>query len=925
MRQGVSVLRFIWAHVRRRPARAATLLLGILFAATGFTVLTGTTQAARLQVTGTVQSSTRAAYDILVRPLGTRTPLEDAAALVRPNYLSGIFGGITAAQSTQISGVPGVEVAAPIAMAGYTNVLIYSDLDLTGVVDPDADRQVVRIDRTFLADRGLSRTTGLPLYVYLTKHPVSWPIADGYSDDKAQFTGGEVRRGRDLCGGQLAVLEEGRPICPVLDPALRSALSTDRNRSDMVVARLLPDHRFQTGDGPGTRTSTSDRLVLTIATHVPMLLAAVDPAAEDKLVGLRAAMNGGRFLRPGEPAAAGALPVLAAGRAYTDDAVDTSLSRARLNAAPSGDNPDRLAARLDALPATPTGRIRSDAAQSYRNTLSRLLDSPGGLELEHLVQTGPTGYDRGPGGVLTARTVPPDPQAYQSASISGLTVPWQIDDTSFRTLAPIRRADGGDTEVLRLVGTFDPERVTGFSALSSVPLETYDTTGPIGGDQRSRNLLAGQALLPDGNPGGYLASPPLLLTTVDALTDMLKGTDARNANAPISAVRVRVADAGGYSATSRERVRVVAQEIATRTGLDVDITYGSSPTPQQVEMAAGRYGRPALLITEGWSKEGVATAIVSAVDRKSAILFILVLVVCALFLVNAVTAGIRDRRAELGVLVALGWPGRRIAAAVLGEIVLLGIVAGLLSLALTWPLHAALHVDIGRAQALLAVPVAVVLAVVAGVVPAARAARSHPADILRPAVAPPRRPRPAGSVTAMGLTNVVRTPGRTALGAGALAIGIAAMTVLVAVNLAFRGVIVGTLLGDAVSLSVRDVDAIAVTTTVLLGTLAVADTLYINVRERAAELAALRVMGWPPSALTRLVATEGFGIGLIGALTGGAAGLGAAAALTGTLPPELLLAAGLATATGTIAATVAALVPAMILDRTPVAQVLAEE
>ncbi|WP_433303942.1 hypothetical protein ACQP2F_13460 [Actinoplanes sp. CA-030573] len=113
------MLRFIWAHVRGRPSRAVTLLLGILIATTGFTVLTGTTRAARLQVTSTVQGNSRAAYDILVRPQGARTPLEDASSLVRPNYLSGIFGGITAAQYARIGAVPGVEVAAPIAMAGY--------------------------------------------------------------------------------------------------------------------------------------------------------------------------------------------------------------------------------------------------------------------------------------------------------------------------------------------------------------------------------------------------------------------------------------------------------------------------------------------------------------------------------------------------------------------------------------------------------------------------------------------------------------------------------------------------------------------------------------------------------------------------------------------------------------------------------------
>ncbi|WP_433303940.1 FtsX-like permease family protein [Actinoplanes sp. CA-030573] len=644
-------------------------------------------------------------------------------------------------------------------------MLLHARLDLTGAVDRTADRQVVRLDRTFLADRGLSRATGRPMYVYVTKHPVSWPVIEGYGDDEAHFTGGEVRRGKDLRGGQIAVLEQGKPICTELDPALRSTLTTDRDRADMQVVRLLPDGRFQSDDGLGG-TTADGRLVLTVSTHIPMLLAAVDPAAEDKLVGLRGAVDAGRYLTPHEGTApiefGRAVPAVAAGRAYADQTLDVALSRARLTGPPPAAAPETLAANLDALPATPAGHTSGNAPESYRNALSALLTASGGLEMEHLVQTGPVTYDRGPGGTLVARTVPADPAAYQ-LSATGLTVPWQIDDTSFRPLTPVTRGGRGDTsDVLRVVGTFDPERMTGFSALTEVPLETYEPPGSAGADARSRDLLGDRSLLPDGNPGGYLASPPLLLTTVEALSDTLSRTDARRAAAaPISAVQVRVADAAGFSPTSRERVRVVAQEIAARTGLDVDVTYGASPAPQQVRVAAGKYGRPELLLAEGWSKKGAATAIVQAVDRKSAVLFVLVLLVCALFLVNAVTAGVRDRRTELAVLVALGWPARRIAGAVLGEIALIGLVAGLLSPALTWPLGAALHVGAGPGRALLAVPVAVGLALLAGSVPAARAARLRPAETLRPAVRAPRRARAGRTVTAMGLANLTRTPGRT--------------------------------------------------------------------------------------------------------------------------------------------------------------------
>jgi ABC-type lipoprotein release transport system permease subunit len=121
------------------------------------------------------------------------------------------------------------------------------------------------------------------------------------------------------------------------------------------------------------------------------------------------------------------------------------------------------------------------------------------------------------------------------------------------------------------------------------------------------------------------------------------------------------------------------------------------------------------------------------------------------------------------------------------------------------------------------------------------------------------------------MINVLRTPGRGLVGALSLAVGVAALTMLTAVTLAFRGAVVGSLLGNAVAVQVRDADYVAFAATVALGVLAVADVLFLNIRERAAELATIRALGWPESALGRLVVAEGAAIGLCGSLAGAAA------------------------------------------------------
>jgi putative ABC transport system permease protein len=188
-----------------------------------------------------------------------------------------------------------------------------------------------------------------------------------------------------------------------------------------------------------------------------------------------------------------------------------------------------------------------------------------------------------------------------------------------------------------------------------------------------------------------------------------------------------------------------------------------------------------------------------------------------------------------------------------------------------------------------------------------------------------RRGRQPGGITSLALLNVARTPGRTLIGVVSLAVGIAALTMLTAVTVAFRGVVVGSLLGKYVAVQVRGVDYIAAGATVALGVLAVADVVFLNITERAAELATIRSFGWRDSALARLVITEGAIIGVTGSLAGAGLGLAAAAWFAGQAPARLLAIAAAAVAGGIVVTAAAALLPAVLLRRLPAAHLLAEE
>ena len=176
----------------------------------------------------------------------------------------------------------------------------------------------------------------------------------------------------------------------------------------------------------------------------------------------------------------------------------------------------------------------------------------------------------------------------------------------------------------------------------------------------------------------------------------------------------------------------------------------------------------------------------------------------------------------------------------------------------------------------------------------------------------------------MALVNLRRLPGRTLVAAGGLFVGVAALTVLLAINLAFRGALVGSLLGNVVSVQVRGVDLLSVGLALVLAGLSVADVLLLNVRERAGEFVTLRSAGWRDRQLATVVGLEGLGLGLAGALPGAAVGIAIASAAGGG-SGGVVLAGGLAVIVATVVALVASLVPAFVVSRMSFQTVLAEE
>lgn len=903
--------RYLRGQLRHRAGRALTVGLGILVACVSFSLLTASATTSTLRVRGTVAENFRTSYDLLVRPPNTQSDLERREGLVRNNLESGIFGGITRAQWRAIRALRGVEVAAPVQYLGYIIPFARVELSLKRFVSGKRT-QLYRLRQTSVSQRGLSRLPGPSSFVYLT-----------------QRNGG--------CSG-LGIFGPP-PTSPFSGTGPReSFLSCFAPAS--ARQRLVPED-----------------VSVEVNPLVPLLIAAVDPVEENRLLRLERATVSGSPLTPQlgftKTHLGPIVPVLASNRSYLDEALEVTVEQVMV---PAGRHPGRRLREpslgTDDFPESPNAayrwarslhtvpvdKIEVTIADIYQQILTQMRNA-GPTTTDSAIFTGYWSVTNPEFAVLPNKTLAPATVRNDPSKVwidpaglggpGGALTPQDNRDVQFRTVSPhpivLNKLRTGQAE-LDLRGEFDPRLLPGFDRLNRVPLETYFPPLAEPANAVSRKALNGQTLAPSANIGEYLAQPPALLTTLRAARGLTEPRFFQRTNhqAPISVIRVRVEGVTGPDDASLERIRRTAQLIVDRTGLVVDVTAGSSPSPQRIALPAGEFGRPSLLVEEGWAKKGVALVILAAVDRKSVMLFGLVLLVTSGFLGNAALASVRARRAEIGTLLCLGWAPRHIFGAVLGEIALIGLVSGIVGCGIAGLLIAAFSLQVPLARVALVPPLAVALAVLAGAIPATLAARGLPVEVVNPVISGRSTDRSTRHLPALAWVGLRRRPGRALVATVSLFVGVGALGLLLAINLAFQGSLAGSVLGEFVAVQARTVDYVSVTLAITLAGFSVADVLVLNTRERAPELAALQATGWADRHVAQLILYEGAIMATIGCIAGAGLGLLLGVFLGGPFRP-LLVAAALAAGAGLCIAMIAAAIPARLAAGTPIAHVIATE
>ncbi|MGC2206993.1 MAG: FtsX-like permease family protein [Candidatus Dormiibacterota bacterium] len=848
------------SHELRGQWRLTALLsFGLILAALAYVSLVGTASGTTTVLTGDIGKAWNTPYDLLVRPAGDVSKLESTKGLVSPNFISSISGGISEAQLASIRRIKNVTVAAPIAVVGYTTVDYTFNVPSVPSLLGSSSFAVLRVDEVATAEDGLANYPTAPTYII-------W-APDGVLTTNSIFTSQLSYAGKTIqCNNTNVLCDAATVVC-----------------TDCA--------------GPiGTFSPTETPAELAIP--IPVMIAGIDPAAEAKLAGVKATLIKGHYLplanKPLKVAGIETLiPVIVSSKSFISETVEVKADAlADPEAVFSGKG---LASLSGWSPVYKTSR-------SVQSLYSQLALTNVGLpsDLANVVIPGEIHYRELAPGRLQAKTMPTETKELLNPNCINCMaddVPPDASDTWYRQLKVSSRIASKYGFGFRVLGQYDPSKIPGFNVLAGGNLSAYAPPEAL--------LPDGKPLLPSRNIASFITSPPLMLTTLAGAQYI--ADNFTNGPGPnfISVIRVRVAGTAKPSDTAQARLKAVAEAIERKTGLKVSLVKGSSALPIRVGLAKGKFGEPALTVTEYWGKEGAAITFLKGVNTESLVLFLLTVGVVTVLLAVVGQLAARRRRTDFGLLRAIGWPFGQVLRLALLEMALLGAVIGVATSVLAIGVSRVVEPEIPVLALLAVVPFVVVMSVLAPLPALLGAARS-------PAVASLKRRGALGkvrmrSVRSLALRDLLgpwRVESLLCVGASIIGSGLVGGVVLVVGG--FTGTLGPTTLGRYLASQVGPLDIVMIVIAIIAGAGASATLLTLAYLERQVEFSTLRAIGWPRGAVATVVAiqalTLGVGGGVLAAVVVAAGGLAIGAPVV-TAVAASLLAIAVAVVTAGIAMT----------------------
>ncbi|MDD5370580.1 MAG: ABC transporter permease [Anaerolineaceae bacterium] len=840
-------------------------IISILLISLGITIFVNLSSITKATVDENVDKNWRTSYDILVRPAKSDPFLDfTGKRLIEPNFLSGQNGGITLEQYQSIQSIPGIEVAAPIAMVGYFPLGFITST-------PEVMDQPTA-----------------PWAIYKDVRTVA--INDGLREFKAQDTLYTINDRRDSFGIDPKRGEGGVLITPdgetyTIDNMLNFSI---RDISPTQV-RLLGKELSVSKDGKPSGHSYNDRIDLY------MLLAGIDPAQEQALVGLENATTMGRYLNKDDfpkfkNTISWSIPILSNRNTYRDLKIEDVTYGLTV---PLEDNlPEKLQnGGLDYLNGLEERVLQNESffslLDSFPSAVERSIKNNsaiGGLDglFTTYVLPNPVTYaigDEQPGFPLSLEAQPigiSERSPIPSSPLNPMEVSFRKESTQPMGYKGDGEFSGSNYGVMLIpVGSFTLGGLPS-NPLNEVPMESYTPPSAILRFDEQKVAQEPITLRPTNNPLGYLSDPPSAFTTLESARFLAQRDDF------ISAIRIRVSGVEKVNEQSQEKIENMAAEIKNRTGLQVDITLGSSPQPVLVHLP-GIQNLPGYgYVEEHWIRQLVGITIHRGVNQADLFFFASLLISCCMYVVSNATFTILNKRKEIGIFGAVGWRPSNIFVSLLKDTAVMSGFAIMVSFLLSGVFIVTGLAEYSTVQVLLAVPIIMVVFIAGTAYTAWRAVVETPIDAISGDDLFTKAPE---SMIARRFWNLKRLiPAWLAM-----SMSMGSFILVVAISYQLKGLMVGSLLGELISIQFQPYHYVLLAIGLLISGFCIMESLLTRLIERRSEIGLLKAVGWQNKAVFNHFMNEGLTLSLISGVTGTILGLGIFRGFYSSLPQSLVL------------------------------------
>ncbi len=786
----------------------------------------------------------RTAYDILVQPSqNSPIPKQEGERLLEPNFLSGQDGGITLEQYESIQTIPGVDIAAPIAMIGYFPI------DFLATFETD-------LNNDHLND---------PWVAY--KDVRTFQISDGKRIFESTDSTYIIQNRRDAYRfdprlGHIYITPDNQQI-PLRKIPLPSVFESDSVR--------IEGKEFSLDKNGNPYPAVHSKL---FELYFP--IAGIDPIQENKLIGLEESVLDGRYFKTEE------IPWKQAGSTPGGDTwivpilynqasfrnINLIYHSYELSIPPDDELPEKLA----------------KGGMTYLENLSQTLVDEQTISLADFYQkefhnnlNGRIGYNLGG---LIWEYIAPAPVRYKAAeSKFGFSTVLEAIPSGINTRSPnnslllpiepiFRRHEGRYVDIvsddglyglhfnLRPIGIFEYSLQQ--EAENQVPMETYDSPLATLLFSEDGEPVPPQTIHPTNNPGSYLSEPPALLTNLAGAKFLAQRDDF------ISAIRVRVAGVESVGEASQTKIEAVAKEIETITGLQTQITLGSSPQEVLVHIPGYAEAAPLGYISENWVKQFVSIDLQRGFNLADGLLFGSFIIIGAIFVFSETAFSSLKKRRELALYKALGWERKDLFFSVLKEALFHAFLAGFSATLFLLALIMVFELKIPTMRLLAAAGLSFGFYMAAAVYPAWSVARHNPNELIRERkIARIKIPGTAISSFSLGIYNLFRRVAHFGLTFVCNLVPTCLLGFFLSVLATIGNDLEGSLLGESIQMHISGHHIGMLLVIIAISVLTILQFTMLKFHERRHEIGLLKAIGWNNAEVTGMFVWEGFVLGIL--------------------------------------------------------------